>query len=599
MNKSKIKNQTKKSSVFIRVHLRAIFLRSTNFNLLTIAAFLILNGAFTSIEAQHKHGDGGSGQSEYPPAINVSNLPPPPLMTGIGGNNFKITTKSEIAQKFFNQGVNLLHRFWDVEAYRAFKESARQDDSAAMAYWGIYTALAQNSQEMAEERAAALKKAVELMTTASDREKYYIRAISLLAEQGKGRAFWISEMEALIDKYPEDVEAKLFLANSLSSAASSYLPDGRPREGKLYGQAILRNLLITHPDHAAVHHYWIHAVENSSRPQDALESAAKLPSMVPNSGHMIHMAGHIYYRLGDYEKARRYFLDSMRVDSEYMKSQNMHPINNWNYVHNIDYLVANCAEEGRYEEAIKYAKLLEEIPSDQSRLKSTGLGYILYGGHTALMRLQMRYGFWDVAIKSNDIQNPQTLAEKYQSGILNYLKGMNAIEKGKTDEAIQQVAALESTIKELADQKIQQSSDWYFNYANKIIAVHLQDLKGSLLSLQGRNDEAFKLLSEATEKEKNLGYWEPPHYSRPVLESLGEAQIRSGNYEEAVRSFESELKLRPNSGFAFLGIARAYAKSGNKSKAAENYKQFLNTWKNADKNLPQIQEAVTFLKSNS
>ena len=44
-------------------------------------------------------------------------------------------------------------------------------------------------------------------------------------------------MEALIDKYTEDVEAKLPLANALSSPASSYLPNGRPREVKMYGRA--------------------------------------------------------------------------------------------------------------------------------------------------------------------------------------------------------------------------------------------------------------------------------------------------------------------------------------------------------------------------
>ena len=68
-------------------------------------------------------------------------LPPPPPMTGIGDANLKITTNSEQAQAYFNQGLRLLHCFWDFEAYRAFKEAARLDPSAAMAYWGEYEAL--------------------------------------------------------------------------------------------------------------------------------------------------------------------------------------------------------------------------------------------------------------------------------------------------------------------------------------------------------------------------------------------------------------------------------------------------------------------------
>ena len=559
------------------------------------AICLILLILFNQANGQHQH------QTEYAPAFNVASLPAPLLMKNIGSSEIKITTKSETAQKYFNQGLNLLHAFWDVEAFRAFREAARLDENCAMAYWGIYNALGQNSQEMSEERTNALKKAVELMPQTSDHEQYYIRAISLLAEQGKGRAAWIGEMEALIDKYPQDVEAKLLLANSLSSPASSYLPDGRPREGKLYGQAILKNLLVTHPNHIAVHHYWIHAVENGPRPEEALPSCEKLERLAPHSGHLLHMPGHIYYRLGQYEKARKAFLASLDFDLKYMKEQKIHPINNWNYTHNLDYLVANSAEEGRYKEAAQYAKMLAAVPTDDARLKSTGLGYLLYGGYTALTRLQMRFGLWDEAVKDAQVslknsQNPQTLSEKYQAGILNYLKGMSAVEKGNAEEAAKNARELEKVITELSTQKAQQASDWYFGYASRVLAVHLLDLRGSVLSIEGKHDEAFKLLNEAIEKEKNLGYWEPPHYTRPVLESLGQAFVRAGKYDEAKTAFEKILKVRPNSGFAYLSIARVFAKAGDKTKAAESYRQFSNAWENADKELPQIGEAEKWLK---
>ncbi len=557
-------------------------------------ACAILLGLFIQTNGQHQH------QGEYSPAFNFASLPAPPLMKNIGTSEIKITTKSEQAQKYFNQGLNLMHAFWDVEAYRAFREAARIDENCVMCYWGIYNALGQNSQEMAEERSAALKKSVELMRGVSDHEQFYIRAISLLAEQGKGRAAWISEMEALIDKYPQDVEAKLLLANSLSSPASSYLPDGRPREGKLYGQAILKNLLVTNPEHLAVHHYWIHAVENGPRPEEALPSCEKIEKLAPNSGHLLHMPGHIYYRLGMYEKARKAFLKSLEFDLNYMSEQKIHPINNWNYTHNLDYLVANSAEEGRYKEAAKYAKMLAEVPSDDQRLKATGLGYLLYGGYTALTRLQMRFGLWDEAVKEaeSNLKNnsPVSLSEKYQAGILSYLKGMSAVEKSNAEEANKHALELEKVIQDLSAQKVAQASDWYFGYASRVLAVHILDLRGSILSVEGKHDEAIKLLNEAIEKEKNLGYWEPPHYTRPVLESLGAALIRAGKFAEARSAYERVLRLRPNSGFAYLDIAETYTKAGEKEKAAEFYRQFLKAWQNADKDLPQIREAENRLR---
>ena len=49
--------------------------------------------------------------------VYIHNLPRPKLMDGVGFSTLKIETKSDSAQKFFNQGVALTHCFWDFEAY--------------------------------------------------------------------------------------------------------------------------------------------------------------------------------------------------------------------------------------------------------------------------------------------------------------------------------------------------------------------------------------------------------------------------------------------------------------------------------------------------
>jgi tetratricopeptide (TPR) repeat protein len=143
-----------------------------------------------------------------------------------------------------------------------------------------------------------------------------------------------------------------------------------------------------------------------------------------------------------------------------------------------------------------------------------------------------------------------------------------------------------------------QGSDWQFNSANKTLPVHVQDLKGSLQSAQGRHEEAIKLLLDTVERERNLGYWEPPHYSRPAFESLALAYAKAGKYGKAIDAYEDLLKLRPNTGFAYLGMARVYAREGKNRKGAESYRRFLNAWKYADKGLPQVAEAVEYLKNN-
>ncbi len=253
---------------------------------------------------------GGMASQNYP------DLPPPPLMKGIGNASMKITTNSAEAQAYFDQGLRLLHDFWDFESYRAFKEAARLDPSAAMAYWGEFEALKMRGRVKDDTR-AALDKAKSLMDGASDHERYYIRAAEHEIDQDKPGedAAYQHEMEALINRYPDDQDAQALLALNVMNGFDS---DGDPRPGELYSQALLRNLLAAHPESAAANHYWIHAVEDSSRPELALHSADVLASMAPNSGHMVHMPGHIYWRIGDYERARESFLASMHVDEAYM-----------------------------------------------------------------------------------------------------------------------------------------------------------------------------------------------------------------------------------------------------------------------------------------
>ncbi len=111
------------------------------------------------------------------------------------------------------------------------------------------------------------------------------------------------------------------------------------------------------------------------------------------------------------------------------------------------------------------------------------------------------------------------------------------------------------------------------------------DLRGSLASVRGLHDEAIKILNEAVEGEQNLGYWEPPHYTRPVMESLADTYSRAGRHDDAIRAYERSLKNRPNSGFALAGIARAYRKAGKGALADDYQRKFAFAWKEADKDV--------------
>jgi len=546
---------------------------------------------------------------DHQPQTSYRDLPSPPLMQGIGDADLKITTSSDAAQAYFNQGLRLLHDFWYFEAYRAFKEAARLDPSAAMAYWGEFEAL-NTGGPVNDNGQAALQKAKSLADKVSEHERFYIRAAEheVHGDKPDEKSAYQHEMEALIDRYPDDVDAQALLALGVMSG---YDTEGRPRAGELYSQSILRNLLTAHPDNAAANHYWIHAIEDSSRPELALHSADVLASMAPNSGHMVHMPGHIYWRVGDYEKSRQSFVDSVRVDEAYMAAQAIKPDEDWNYAHNLAYLIAACAESGRYQKGLEWAKKLRDMPMP---LGMTSARFVAWAG-ASVARVHVRFSDWqavplDPISFGTDATSASVAAKAYSDGLNTYSKGMAALDRGDLAEASKQVDALDASLWRLqatkpkkmdADAMDDHSNDHSEDDPSEILnlmGTMSLDLRGSLTAAQGDVAGGIKLLQQAADKEKSLGYSEPPRYFRPEQESIGYAYLKSKQWENARGAFNEALKQRPKSGHALYGIAQSYAMAGDATHATAAYRDFLAAWQHADSDLPQIKQANAWLASH-
>jgi tetratricopeptide (TPR) repeat protein len=266
--------------------------------------------------------DMGTPMREIPPPAK---LPVPLKLTGIGNSHLEITAAPE-AQMWFDQGLNLLHDFWDYESERAFEQSIRADSNCAMCYWGLYQALMFRHSMGTAYSDQALTSAVNLKDHAGKTEQLYIEAAVAGNDAAKtagdeGRADNEKEIiiwRRLVKEYPADLQAKIFLSNTLRDG---YDDAGQPKKGTKESMALLQEVLKIAPDGSAANHYWIHAVEASAQPEQALESATVLASLAPASGHMVHMPGHIFYRVGDYAQAEHWFAESTAVDEKYMRDQ--------------------------------------------------------------------------------------------------------------------------------------------------------------------------------------------------------------------------------------------------------------------------------------
>ena len=385
--------------------------------------------------------DMGTQMKEIPPPAK---LPAPLKMTGIGNSHLAITGTPE-AQMWFDQGLTLLHDFWEYESERAFEQSIRSDPNCAMCYWGLYQALIFRHNMGDAYSGEALAAAVKLKDHASKAEQLYIEAAvaandaskSQSSEGPPNREKEIAIWRQLVKEYPNDLQAKIFLSGTLRDG---YDDAGEPKKGTKESMAVLQEVLKTAPNDSAANHYWIHAVEPSAHPEQALESATTLASLAPASGHMVHMPGHIFYRVGDYEHAEHWFAESTAVDEKYMRDQHVDIDDDWNYVHNLMYGIANLMEEGKLEQATTLSGKLSGARGELTETLYVGSPRDGIARLDAKLPVALRTGDWPAVLKMLETTKPSDKLEnlKFLAGELKeFATGMQAVQIGdlKTAQA--------------------------------------------------------------------------------------------------------------------------------------------------------------------
>lgn len=515
----------------------------------------------------------------------IHNLPPPELMTGIGNSTMTIQTSSEKTQAYFNQGLSLLHDFWDFEAYRAFKEAIRNDSSAVMPYWGLLQTIGLDDDSVYKSnRSISLEKLKNLSETANEHEKLYAE-ISLLTDSLKDKAYLEvnKKYELIIHKFPDDINAKLFFALSLMTGFDTEM---KPKEGQMYSEFLLKDVQHTEPNNHALHHYWIHLKEQCC-PEEALNSADLLTSLAPNSGHIVHMPGHIYNRVGNYKKAHDAFVASVKTDSAYMINEGIEEVDNWNYIHNINYLINNCVHDGRLSEALYYAERLKYMPVNKYRKKIYD-GTFFNQGILAPAKMEMAFGGWDKAVTqlgkvvNNDTAFSYTNME-FKNGLTFFAKGMDALVKNNVSEAIQYSNNLDALLWRNEKQS-GMDSIIIQGYQNTLNTASLE-LQGCIASYQGNIDQAMMLLERAQKNELELGYGEPPLYARPVAVSIADAFIKEKNYDMAIETYMDLLKRFPKSAYIYFHLLKIYKETGEEDKIIEYTNLFNEAALYADKEI--------------
>jgi len=241
------------------------------------------------------------------------------MIPGSGTYSYPISTNNSDAQAFFDQGLRMAWSFYFPESIASYQEAARLDPDHPMPYWGLAHAIGPNPnsryQGLPDDPQGtgleAVRTALELANNGTQKERDMINAIFVLynkdaiADNRERDLAYLNAMRDLHNKYPDDADiATVFAESYMNTTRWDYWDiDGSPRGGTAEAKAALETAMALEHDHPGANHLYIHLMEMSAQPELAMPAAQKLEATVPISGHMVHMPGHIYLRVGEYEKA--------------------------------------------------------------------------------------------------------------------------------------------------------------------------------------------------------------------------------------------------------------------------------------------------------
>jgi tetratricopeptide (TPR) repeat protein len=493
------------------------------------------------------------------------------LLSGTGIWKHSIHTSSPEVQKFFDQGLNEMYGFNRYEALRSFRKASELDPKAAMPYWGIAMATGPYVNMDLEPTfdmkvSCAAVEAGKKLNPSDAREAAYLEAAAARCPDYAKPEAYIAAARALAERWPDDLDAQTLYAEALMipNRWHWYTHEGAPAAGQAEAERTLEAVLRRWPEHPGANHLYIHAVESSPTPERAVPSAQRLMGITPSEGHMVHMPGHIWLVLGEWELAASVNERAAQVDREYFAAtgvtEGSYPMYYW---HNITFIAYARWMQGRKADALKAEDDLSAAMGPMAAAMPEMLDAFLPFTHFGLLR----FGEWDALLKL-----PEPKAEqKVSLAFYHFFRAMAF--HGKSDRA---AAAREQAAFEAARKQVPADAAWGQNKA-----APMMELASELLAARLGND-AVAHYRRAVEIQDALDYDEPPAWYYPVRESLGAALLRAGQPAEAESVFREGVRRSPRNGRMLFGLMESLKAQGKTEPAAWVEKEFQAAWAKAD-----------------
>jgi tetratricopeptide (TPR) repeat protein len=507
-----------------------------------------------------------------------------PRLQNVGKHTFPVSCANEQAKVFMNQGLNLTYGFNHAEAGRAFAEAARLDPHCAMAYWGQALVLGPNinapMDPTTEPQAREfIEKALAMKSHASEREQAYIDALALRytgkpEDRAASDQAYAGAMRLVHERFPDDQDAATLYAEAMMDLRpwNYWMRDGRPHPGTQDIARALDAVVTRNPEHPGALHLSIHLWE-AFKPERAEAAADRLLTLAPAAGHLVHMPGHIYQRVGRYEDVIKANQLAILADEDYIsqcRAQGIYPLGY--YPHNIHFLWFGATMAGQSELAIASArKTVASIPAAAVKEVPILQSFLLVEDYALV-----RFGRWDEVLALA----PLKYESLFTRGVRHYARGMAFTRKHDFGAAKKE---LEAVKKIAADpQLIATPASMSLNLPDAVLRIAAESLAGELAAEQGDYPKAIAHLETAVRLQDALAYTEPDDWHYPARHSLAAVLLKAGRAGEAETVYWQDLSAHPNNGWALFGLAQAMRAQGNNEGAKAVEEDFRKAWAKAD-----------------
>jgi tetratricopeptide (TPR) repeat protein len=428
--------------------------------------------------------------------------------------------------------------------------------------------------------AEAIQKAQQV-GAATARERDYIAALETLYRDHasvphRQRALAYEEaMGKLAERYPDDVEAKILYA--LTVSGNHDLNDktfARP----LKAASLLEPLFVSLPQHPGVAHYLIHSYDYPPIAQKGLVAARRYAQVAPSAPHAQHMPSHIFTRVGAWN-------DSITANQKSVQAAVGDP----RYTaHGMDYMVyahLQLAQDSRA------AGLFGESATAVRPEKGKAGFAEAFGLAAMAARLALERGRWAEASK---LELPANLADvdwkRYPQAesVQAFARAIGAARSSDAVGARREIERLGHLQRALSERKL--------SYWAEQSEVQVKVATAWALRAEGKDAEALAALRAAADHEdRTEKHVVTPGPILPARELLGDLLLELNRPAEALTQYETAIAKEPNRFRGVFGAARAAELAGDREKARKHYSHLIHQVGDGAADRPELRQAKAFL----